>query len=321
MDRITVFLLRALIASALGLTASNLLCAQDKWSLYHDGHPRTFLVHVPTSVARQKPTALVFVLHGGGGDGEKIAKLTGFDDEADRQGFIAVFPDGLYKQWNDGRSPGTTRAHEENIDDVGFISAIVDTLRRVYAIDPRRIFATGISNGGIFSHYLAARRSDLFAAIAPVAGGIAVPFDTAFHPTHAVSVLIIQGTEDPLIPYEGGGISGGRRGSVISTDAAVHRWISTDGCEGNPIVRKLPDNDPEDGCMVEESQWDSCSNGTSAVLLRIEGGGHTWPGGAQYLPRFLVGRVCRDLDATKYIWRFFRDHPKPMEKQESGIRK
>jgi polyhydroxybutyrate depolymerase len=301
----------ALFLGALfALHATSPVWAQQQWSLTHDGHHRTFLVHAPKSVSRQTPAALVFVLHGGGGDGEKIARLTGFEEEADRRGFIAVFPDGLYKNWNDGRSPDVSREHKESIDDVGFIAAIVDTLRKVYGIDSRRIFATGISNGGFFSHYLAARRADIFAAVAPVSGGIAIPFEKIFSPQLPVSVLIIQGTEDPLVPYGGGGVMRGKRGYFISTDEAVSRWVKTNGCAGTPVVVKLPDRDVHDGCTEVMTRWTSCLSGTTVELLRIEGGGHTWPGGAQYLPRFLVGRVCRDFDATEEIWRFFAHHPR-----------
>jgi polyhydroxybutyrate depolymerase len=304
----------ALFAGGLvAFTTCSPVRAQEQWSLTHDGHQRTFLVHVPAGVSKQKPSPLVFVFHGGGGDGEKIARLTHFDKEADREGFIAVFPDGLYKHWNDGRSPDVSQEHQENIDDVGFIGAIIDTLRKVYAIDACRIFATGISNGGFFSHYLAAKRSDLFSAIAPVSGGIAIPFDKTFRPLHPVSVLIIQGTEDPLVPYNGGGVMGGRHGSFISTDETVHRWVNSNGCMGDQSVERLPDRDPEDGCTEVVSRWTSCTDRTEVELLRIEGGGHTWPGGSQYLPQLLIGKVCRDFDATEEIWKFFQNHPGKLE--------
>jgi polyhydroxybutyrate depolymerase len=288
----------------------SLLMAGETWTLEHDGYQRTFLIHVPTALSKQRPTPLVFVFHGGGGNGEQTARLTHFDREADRQGFIVVFPNGLYKNWNDGRSPDVSREHQENIDDVGFIVAIIDTMRNVFTIDTRRIYATGISNGGFFSHYLAARRSDLIAAIAPVSGGIAIPFDRVFHPSKPVSVLIIQGTKDPLVPYGGGGVLRGRRGSLIPTEEAVRKWTSVDGCTDGPVSESLPDRDPDDGCTEEKTSWASCTGGTAVEFLRIEGGGHTWPGGAQYLPILLIGRVCRDFDATEEIWEFFRTHPK-----------
>jgi polyhydroxybutyrate depolymerase len=284
--------------------------AGESWSLEHDGHKRTFIVHAPASVLKQKPASLVFVFHGGGGNGEKTARLTHFDREADRQGFIVVFPDGLYKNWNDGRNADVSREHEEQIDDVGFVVAIIDTLQKVYTIDPRRIYATGISNGAFFSHYLAAHRSDLFAAIAPVSGGIAIPFDKVFHPLQPVSVLIIQGTDDPLVPYEGGGVLRGRRGSLIPTVEAVRKWVMADRCTDSPVVEKLPDRDREDGCTEVRTCWTFCAHGTVVELLRIEGGGHTWPGGAQYLPAWLIGNVCRDFDATEEIWKFFKNHPR-----------
>jgi polyhydroxybutyrate depolymerase len=271
---------------------------------------RTYRLYASHNLPKDRPIPLVFVFHGGGGDGVGTERLTRFSDVAEREKFIVVYPDGISKNWNDGRDASVSRAHRENIDDVGFVAALIDELSAKYRVDPNRIFATGISNGAIFSHYLAARLSSRIAAIAPVVGGIADPFYQNFNPEQPVSVLILQGTADPLTPYEGGGIAGGRRGKIIPTTEAVRKWNANNGCTGEPHTGTLPDKDPTDGCTVKTSSWSGCRNETAVTLYTLRGAGHTWPGGAQYLPQRIVGKVCRDVEATEVIWQFFSTHPK-----------
>jgi poly(3-hydroxybutyrate) depolymerase len=144
-----------------------------------DGRTRTYLLHVPAALSRGRPAPVVLVFHGGGANAEGTEHMTGFSSLADREGFLVAYPEGVGRNWNDGREiPGST-AHREKLDDVGFVTALIDTISREHAVDPLRVYATGMSNGGIFSHYLAARLSERIAAIAPVVGGMAEgpPFD------------------------------------------------------------------------------------------------------------------------------------------------
>ncbi len=161
-----------------------------------------------------------------------------------------------------------------------------------------------------FCHYLAAHLSPRIAAIAPVAGGIADPFHLVFKPERPVSVCILQNTADPLLPYGGGGIVPGPRGKVIATDAAVKLWVTHNGCTAEPQISSLPDKNADDGCIVRSKTWQGGREGSEVTLNDIEGGGHTWPGGPQYLPERIIGKVCRDFDATAAIWAFFKNHPK-----------
>jgi len=275
------------------------------------GLTRTYRLHVPQSLRSEAPAPLLLAFHGGGGDGVKLERLTGFTSLAQRGGFLVVYPDGMYKNWNDGREAGVSRAHRENVDDLGFIATLLDALTGEYRIDPARVFSTGISNGAIFSHFLAARLSSRIAAIAPVVGGIADPFHQTFNPDRPVSVLILQGTADPLVPYDGGGILKGRRGRIIPTEEAAHRWAQHNGCRQAPVRHNLPDRDPTDSCRVTISTWSGCREGTEVTLYTLEGGGHTWPGRSQYLPAFIIGKVCREIDASAVIWDFFAKHPRP----------
>ena len=275
---------------------------------------RTYYLHAPLHAPRDKPMALVLVFHGGGGRPRFTERETRFSDLADREGFLVAFPEGIGESWNDGRNVTTIRAQRERIDDVAFVNALLDDVSRDYPVDPKRIYATGISNGAIFSHYLAAHLSRRIAAIAPVAGGLPELLSPAFGPEQPVSVLMLQGTEDPLVPYNGGDVTppgAGKRGRILSTDEAVRTWVERNGCWPEATVEALPDNDPADGCRVKTFTYSKGTNGTEVVLCRIEGGGHIWPNGSQYLPKMLVGRVCHDIDGTAVIWEFFKSHPKP----------
>ncbi len=272
-----------------------------------DGVSRRYYLHVPPTLpAGAVPLVLVF--HGGGGNGPGTERLTRFTPLADREGFLVAFPEGVGKNWNDGREFASSRAHRDHVDDVGFVTALIDAIGRAHAVDPRRIYATGISNGAIFSHYLAAHLSARIAAIAPVVGGIADPPEPWFRPERPVSVLMLQGTRDPLVPYHGGAVAFGR-GRIIDTEEAARRWAARNGGR-EPVREALPSGPGGDHCGGLRTVYPGGRDGSEVTLVRLDGGGHTWPGGAQYLPEMLVGRVCRDFDATAVIWDFFKAHPR-----------
>ena len=272
-----------------------------------DGITRSYHLHVPSAVG-PTPAPLVLVFHGGGGTGPGTERLTRFTALADREGFLVAFPEGVEKNWNDGREFTSSRAHRDHVDDVAFVTALIDAIGRAHAVDPRRVYATGISNGGIFSHYLAAHLSARIAAIVPVVGGIADPPEAWLRPEQPVSVLMLQGTRDPLVPYHGGAVAFGR-GKIIDTEEAARRWAALNG--GREPVREPLPADGKDRCGGLRTIYPGGRDGSEVTLVRLDGGGHTWPGGAQYLPERLIGRVCRDFDATVLIWDFFKAHPKP----------
>jgi polyhydroxybutyrate depolymerase len=274
-----------------------------------DGRDRVYHWYGPKELVRGELAPLVLVFHGGGGDGLGVAKLTRFAELAERERFFVAFPDGWAKNWNDGREASRIRAQRDGINDIAFVSALIDTLTREHPVDTSRIFATGISNGAIFSHYLAGHLADRIAAIAPVVGGMADPYHLRFAPSAPVSVLVIQGTDDPLVPYYGGNIMR-NRGRIVSTDDTLQLWHEHNRCSTQPVNGTLPDLQPEDGCQIEWKRWTGCAAGTEVKLLRAVGGGHTWPGGKPYLPAMIVGKVCRDFDATEVIWDFFKQQPR-----------
>ncbi|MGZ0170829.1 MAG: alpha/beta hydrolase family esterase [Planctomycetales bacterium] len=154
-----------------------------------DGRSRIFVAYSPKRQSRT-PLPLVFVLHGGGsGASRQLERFTKFNDLAKREGFITCYPDGYEGNWNDGRGVSFIKAHSENVDDVKFFRAMVDNVSKEPIVDRSRIFATGISNGGFMSHRLAAEASDVFAAVAPIVGGMAIPIGENFKPKHPVSLF------------------------------------------------------------------------------------------------------------------------------------
>jgi polyhydroxybutyrate depolymerase len=276
-------------------------------SIESGGRARSYLVHVPASYDGRTPYPLVLGFHGHGGQGENQERLSGMEAVSDLNGFILAYPDGIDRGWNDGRGIN------EGIDDVGFVRDLVKKLSSEYNVDPKRVYATGISNGGFMSFRLACDAPDVFAAVAPVAALMSVPLVQENRSTTPVSVLLVNGTEDPLVPWDGGEIGGvlGDRGEGISTQASIDYWVALDGCSTTPRVTGLPDLDPGDGTTVTQVAYPGGRDATEVVLCTVTGGGHTWPGGYQYMRERIIGRTSRDLEASQYIWEFFRDHPRP----------
>jgi polyhydroxybutyrate depolymerase len=279
------------------------------------GMERTYRLYVPAKYQKGKPAPLVFVFHGGGGDIDKAEKL-GFNALADREGFLVAYPLAYQKNWNDGRGGKTIRSQQENIDDIGFVVAMIDEISKKHSVDPRRIYATGPSNGGFISNRIGAELSDRFAAIAPVIGGMAPAVYESFKPSDPVSVLIMQGTDDPLVLFAGGDVQLKflpqrlDRGKNVDTCATVMKWVEHNGCNPVPVITELPNKATDDGSFVILNSYSGGRKGTEVLFYTIDGGGHTWPGGSQYLPERMIGRVNRDIDATEVIWEFFKSHPK-----------
>lgn len=277
----------------------------SRGTLMHDGLERTYRLYVPGSLPAAEEVPLVMVLHGGGGTGEMIARYTHFDRIAGEHGFIAVYPDGIDRHWNDGRF------EDEKPDDLGFLTKLIDTLSAQFAIDPNRVYVTGASNGGMMSLRLACEATDYFAAVACVISAIPEPKADVWSPSRPMPIIIMNGDADPLVPWEGGEITIQRqtRGRVISTPDTVAFWVKHNQCDMSPAISYLPDNDPEDGMRIREERYSGGTDGAEVVLYAVEGGGHTWPGGVQYLPEWLIGKTCHDIDGSDVIWQFFSEHP------------
>jgi len=271
-----------------------------------DGIERTYTIYLPEK-SKEKNLPLLIALHGGGGTGDGMIRLTDFNDYADEYGFAVVYPDGYEKHWNDRREVNRKYINGKEIDDVKFLTCLIDTLVSRYNIDSNKVFVTGISNGGAMSFYLALNATEKFAGAAPV--GISMPIhmindDTNVEP---IPIMIIFGDEDPLVPYHGGEISilNIKRGKVISIEDAVEFWVNNNKCNEKPEVTYL--NKRLDGTKAIKQVYKPGNVGAEVVYWLIEGGGHTWPGGWQYLPKAIIGRTTREIKASEEILKFFSE--------------
>jgi polyhydroxybutyrate depolymerase len=270
------------------------------------GRTRTYLLHRPARAPAESAVLLAF--HGGGGTAAGMARLTHLNDVADRHGFVVVYPQGVGQSWAGGL--GGTPADQAGVDDVGFVRALIDHLARSDHIDTTRVFATGLSSGGFMAQRLGCELSDRIAGIAPVAATLPVTVAAQCAPPHPMPVLEFQGTLDPLVPYGGGHVRGrglGGRQALSAPDTAA-QWARTNGCPSPPRAATIPIGAP-DGTQIRTDTYGPCPTGP-VVLYTVEGGGHTWPGGEQYLPVRAVGRTTRQLDAGDTMWEFFAGLPR-----------
>lgn len=273
---------------------------------------RRYLVHIPPGYDGKQKTPVVLVFHGGGGNPAGMVQLCGMNAKADQAGFIVVYPYGTGRladsllTFNGGECCGYAKDME--IDDVGFTRALLDDLAKVVKADEDRVFATGLSNGGIMSHRLAAELSDRIAAIAPVGGPLMLE---TLQNQRAVSVMHFHGTKDEYAPFAGGSGKGflGRNGitSFRSVTYTMDSWVRANGCQQQPDVRALPDR-ADDGMRVTQKTWSGGRSGSEVVLIEIEGGGHTWPGQRPVVPQ--LGESTRDISANDMMWEFFQRHPR-----------
>ncbi len=287
--------------------------------MQHDGRERVFYVYLPPSYDSSRKYPVLFLFHGGGGSANKMVNFTGFDKLAKEVGLIIVCPDGVERHWNDGRSDSGHRAQKEQVDDVGFVKNILDTLEKELSVDKQRVFASGISNGAIMSYRLALELPDRFAAIGTVVGALPEPLLHRDWSGRAVPAIIINGTSDPLVPFAGGDVHFYRKklGRVVSVPDTVSFWAKRNGCNEKPRVSDLPLSGTKSGLSVKKTVYANCCDGADIEFYAVEGGGHTWPRDsllAQYLPVAVIGKACRDMDSTQLIWDFFTRHPLPNNK-------
>jgi len=278
-------------------------------ALQHGGRTRSWIAYVPIKLSPHP--ALVIALHGSMGSGAQVRAHFGYDFDrlADRNGFIAVYPQGYDGHWNDCKRKGPFAAKRENIDDVGFLQALVERLARDHDADRKQVFVTGVSNGGAMALRLALQAPQFARAYAAVAASVPTPENMAPTPTNRpVSVLLMNGTDDPFNPWQGGDVVlygvWGNRGPVLSTPASIDYFRKLDGLDGAPQVTALPDRDHGDGSTVLRSSW-TAPDKHSVVLYAIQGGGHGLPHPATY-GRRLLGHTNRDIHAADEIWEFFQ---------------
>jgi polyhydroxybutyrate depolymerase len=268
---------------------------------------RHYIVHIPRRVASLAP--VLIVLHGAGGNADNALAQGKWIAKSEKEGFVAVALDGTRKfenqpanlltnppLWNDGSGRGATARRE--VDDVGFVNAVIDELIRRGGVDSKRIYVTGFSNGASMTWRVGAELSLRVAAIAPVSGHLWLNDLGLDRP---ISALFIAGTADPLNPINGGPAKDpwtGLNSRKPPMKDSLNAWLKAIACSAAPKVAT------ENG--VTQTVYSRCKDGTEVIYYVIEGMGHTWPGGRSFLPESVIGKATDKIDATDVIWAFFQ---------------
>lgn len=264
---------------------------RNNGSIVSSGERREYLLYVPRGYDRTRPTPLVISIHGAGGWPVQQRDLSGWNRLAESQGFIVVYPSGAEsagpRVWHEGRR------------DFRFISDLIDKLEADFNIDPARIYANGLSNGGEMAFVLSCKLSDRIAAVGLVGAAHMLPWSWCSE-QRPVPMIAFHGTADPMAPYLGG------RTWVVAEPlpgipAWTAKWARRNRCAPQAI-------EPAIAADVTRLEYTNCADDSAVVLYTIRGGGHTWPGG-QPMPEWFAGPTSRDIDATGQMWAFFRAHP------------
>ncbi|HUS68865.1 MAG TPA: PHB depolymerase family esterase [Kofleriaceae bacterium] len=260
------------------------------------GVERRYQLHVPASYDPHQATPVVLNFHGLGSNATQQKFFSRMIDKSDAEGFIAVHPDGTgtgRQSWNGAGCCDAALAND--VDDVGFVAAILDAVEKELCVDTRRVYATGMSNGGFMSHRLACDLSARITAIAPVAGVNAM--GDSCKPARAVPMMQFHGTMDMLVPYDGMPQYGFPPVVKMFGD-----WAKRDACtDGTPKETFKKDDTT---CQ----SYTACGNGAEVILCTVDGGGHTWPGG---IPVASLGKTTDAISATDAMWTFFMRHQLP----------
>lgn len=280
-------------------------------TLQNGGRERSAIVHVPRRAAEQPALPVVLNFHGGGGHGANQKEYSMLDALAESENFITVYPNGTGRlsgrllTWN----AGTCCAYAviNKVDDVGFVRALIDKLAEKFPIDRRRIYATGMSNGGMMAHRLAAEARDIVAAVAPVAGGMVLP---VIKTARAVPVLHIHSVDDPRALYTGGlGPPFPLTNNQVfhpNIDEMIKRWADHNGCTAEPMAADRRVDRNSRGHSATKYVYPNCRDGAAVVLWKLTGAGHVWPGGKQKVLERILGPSTDIIDANREMWEFFK---------------
>jgi polyhydroxybutyrate depolymerase len=350
-----------LVAACLsGLLLVAPLSAQDSQEKIDvDDVSRSYVVHLPKSYDQQQHYPVVILLHGRNQDADDMARLTHFNQLADKDSIIVVYPNSVHGQWNigvrpeqanqgmqprrggggrgggwpggggypgggggyprggggypggggsgypgggqsGGQNPEEKKNRPEPADDVAFLNQMLDQLALKYSVDTRRIYATGLSDGGFMALRVGCNMADRVAAIAAV--GAAMPKTMICLPARPVPALFINGTDDPIVPDNGGTYKPGRF-HVLSAEDSTKTWAKFDRCEEKPAQDKLPSSD-KGSKETKTFTYSACKDNAQVVLYSVKGGGNTWPGGEQYTTEKEVGKTSNAINANEAIWSF-----------------
>jgi len=312
---------------------------------------RSYVVHLPKGYDQQQHYPTVILLHGRNQDASDMARLTHFNQLADKDSIIAVYPNSAHGQWNigvrsdeaaaasprrgygrrggwpggggggypgggggypgsgggypgggqgGGQNPEENRKRPEPVDDIAFLNQMLDQIALNYSLDTRRIYATGLSDGGFMALRVGCSMADRVAAIAAV--GAAMPKTMICLPSRAIPALFINGTDDPVVP-DNGGTYKPRRFHILSAEDSAKTWAKFDRCGEKPVQDKLPSAE-KGGKDTKTYTYSGCQSNAQVVLYSVKNGGNTWPGGEQYTTEKEVGKTSNALNANEAIWNF-----------------
>ncbi len=266
----------------------------------YKGNNRHSIVHVPSSYNGSVAYPVVFNLHGYGSNAAQQQLYSGMNAVADTAGFIVVYPDGISNAWDIvfSNSP---------VDDVGYLSALLDTLISRYNVDTNRVYSCGMSMGGFMTYRLGCELSNRIAAIASVTGPTVDSLLMRCGSSRKIPVMHIHGTSDATVPYEGDQL-------FNHIDSTIQFFVNKNGC-GAPVVTNLPDGNTSDGCTITSYHYCPFEDSTEVIFYKVTGGGHTWPGA---FPIVIFGNTNGDINASSDIWNFFKRHQLKYE-QSTGI--
>jgi polyhydroxybutyrate depolymerase len=259
--------------------------------------------YIISALPAAHPRPTVIVLHGTWQSGLIMRHTTGLEPLVEREGLVAVYPNAIATQWNDGRAAAAVWGPR---DDVAFLRALVAHLVRTGIADPHRIYALGFSNGGMMALRMICEATEVFAAVAVIGASLPAEEYPRCRPNAPTPTLLMNGTADPFVPYEGGQVIL-RGGVVLSTDQTIAFLRKVNGCADSVQVAALPALDRQD-MRVRVYSWTRCSSAAPVVLYRVEGGGHRIPNPDPGIAAFdlVLGRMNHDIDAAAEIWSFFK---------------
>ncbi|MEH2063875.1 MAG: alpha/beta fold hydrolase [Nostoc sp.] len=300
LKKLIIFLLTATLATACNsiqaeetsITKEKIVSGDNYGELQNQGKLRTYYFYTPKSYNPDRAMPLVLVFHGDDGSGRSISNVTQFNELADKKGFIVVYPDGINQKWS-LRGNGQGR-----VDDVLFVSALIDHLKQQMNIDDHKVYATGFSRGGILTQALACKLPDKIAGFASVAGSLPVRLKPNCQPPTPISMLMINGTNDRDVLYEGDDHT--QRGALVSISDMVDFWRSHDQCTSSSGSLQFSED------KVKTSLYKACSGNSEVWELAVVNGGHFWPGGFSTDKSLNKFNAKLGLNASETIWNFFQ---------------
>jgi len=266
---------------------------QKREQIIVDGIKRAFVTYVPTTGETERMPVIIS-LHGGFASPKGMFHLADFRPIADKEKFIVVCPASKHI-WHDG-------ADIHGIDDVKFIDQLITYIIKTYHADASRVYVTGISNGGFMTSRLACQLHQRIAAIAVVAASLDI--NEGYDLVKPMPVLYMHGSKDPIVAYNGGKMFGRQ---IYSQEGILKKWVALDGCNPKPVITNIPDA-AHDGTSIIKEEYSNPANGLKVIGYTINNGGHTWPGGWQYAPQFIIGKTTKNLNACRVMWDFFKGY-------------